>query len=231
MSNSDLNNNKTDVIVSVLSASLETIPVAGSFLAELIENVIPNQRQDRIVTFIKELSEKVNELGITIEELKEKYNDPKYSMFSTNCLRYVANEVYEEKIEYYKNLACDAISNDEKTLIHDERILKILGELDYFEIQYLIFYDASAFLKQDIMDKTLERIGIKFTQPSYIFAMTDEEKDEETFKQITLNNLYYSGLLEREEKYSSKGKFQGYKYKITHLGRLVLKKVGVENGR
>ena len=72
---------------------------------------------------------------------------------------------------------------------------------------------------------TVEKVK-QFLQPTYTMSMNDQELDEETMKQITLNNLCNSGLLDREIRWSSNGKHQHISYKITHLGKLILKKIG-----
>jgi len=59
--------------------------------------------------------------------------------------------------------------------------------------------------------------------------MSPENRDSETYKQITLNNLERNGLLEIEiGNIRNSGKPQ-IKYKITRLGELVLDKIGVLN--
>lgn len=229
MDKQQLKTNHTDIITSALSATVGCIPVAGGFMSEIVQNVIPRQRQDRIVDFISNLGDELERLEISVEELKEKFNNPKYSAFTWNCLRDFTNDVYEEKIEFYRNLCVNAITNDEKNLIHCERILKILSELDFYEIQYLRFYENPSIdiaeVKQDVIDK----IGFDILKPVYTMGMSEAQRDQETYKQITLNNLCNAGLLEKEVKSIGNFKNAHISYKITILGRLILRKIGVAN--
>ena len=114
MDKKDLNTNSTDIIVSGISAAVGIIPVAGGFVSEIVQNVIPNQREDRIVKFISDLSDELEKTKFSLEELKLKFENQKYGTFTYNCLRDLVNDVYDEKIEYYRNLCVNAITNDEK---------------------------------------------------------------------------------------------------------------------
>lgn len=229
MDKSELNTNAPDIIVSGVSAAVGIIPVAGGFLSEIVQNVIPNQREDRIINFISELSDKLEEMKFSLKELKQKFENQKYGTFTYNCLRNVVNDVYDEKIKYYKNLCINAITNDEKNLIHCERILKILSELDYFEILYLQFYSDCIVGGTETMKSVINKLGFDILQPNYYLSMDETERDEETYKQITLNNLCNTGLLSKEVKLVGNTKREHVSYKITSLGRLILKKIDISN--
>lgn len=222
----NLESNVNDTFVSILSATVSYIPLVGSFASEIVQYAIPNQRQDRIVKFIKNIDSELKNMKIDFQELKEKFSNPKYGNFTYNCIREVTNEIYEEKIKYYKNLLIQTLTNDEKTLVHNERILKILEQLDYYEILYLKFYSDCNIVGTKTMNDIIDKLGFRFLQPTYMMSMSNQEFDEETMKQITLNNLCNSGLLDREIKWNSNGKHQKVSYKITNLGKLILKKIG-----
>lgn len=222
----NLKSNGTDTFVSILSSTVSYIPLVGSFASELVQSLIPNQRQDRIVEFVKNIDYELQNMKIDFQELKEKFSNQKYGSFTYNCIRMVTNEVYEEKIKYYKNLLIQTLTDDEKTLVHNERILRILEQLDYYEILYLKFYSDCNIGGTKTMNEVIERLGFQFLQPTYMMSMDNKAFDEETMKQITLNNLCNSGLLNREIKWTNNGKHQHISYKITHLGKLILKKIG-----
>lgn len=222
----NLESNRTDTFVSILSSTVSYIPLVGSFASELVQSLIPNQRQDRIVEFVKNIDYELQNMKINFQELKEKFSNQKYGSFTYNCIRMVTNEVYEEKIKYYKNLLIQTLTDDEKTLVHNERILRILEQLDYYKILYLKFYSDCNIGGTKTMNEVIERLGFQFLQPTYMMSMDNKAFDEETMKQITLNNLCNSGLLNREIKWINNGKHQHISYKITHLGKLILKKIG-----
>lgn len=227
MDKNDLKTNKTDVITSAVSMAAGIVPGVGGVLSGIITLSIPNQRQDRIAKFISELDDEFTKLNIEVEELKSRFNDYKYGAFSYNCLRNVANEVYEEKLVYYKNLYISALTSDEKNLLHCERVLKILNELDYYEILYLKFYSDCEIPGNKNMEEIRKKLGFDNLRPTYFMSMDEQSKDEETYKQITLNNLCNAGLLDVETKYVGKNFTPRINYKITVLGKLILRKIGI----
>lgn len=225
MNREDLKTNSVDIATSIISASVSIVPYAGGFLSELVQGIIPNQRQDRIVKFISELCERLDEMEFSIEELKNRYQNQKYGMFTYDCLRNVVDDVYDEKLDYYKNLCLNAITENEKNLIHCERILKILSGLDYFEILYLEFYSDCMATGTKTMNDVTAKLGFDVLRPAYTLSMNDAERDEETYKQITLNNLCNAGLLNMEVRPVGSGRTKRTSYEITPLGRLVLRKI------
>ena len=68
MDKKDLNANSTDIIVSGISAAVGIIPVAGGFVSEIVQNVIPNQREDRIVKFISDLSDELEKIKFSFSQ-------------------------------------------------------------------------------------------------------------------------------------------------------------------
>lgn len=225
MDKKKLNESKTDVIASVLSATVSNIPIVGSFGSEIISRLIPNQRMDRVVNFISDLSDELDKLKVSVDDLKHIYSNYSYGAFTYRCLNNVVNEVYEEKIKYYKKLCVDGLTNEEKELYQTERVLKIFSDMDYYEVLYLKFYYYSLYINYDKLEQIQKELGFISLKPMYSFDMEQDKIDNETYKQITLNNLVNKGLLNIDVKGTNKIKQENYK--ITQLGILILKKIGV----
>ena len=54
----DIDVRKKDVVASVLKGYLSGLPVLGPIVAEMIDDLIPNQRIDRIASLLKVLESK-----------------------------------------------------------------------------------------------------------------------------------------------------------------------------
>ena len=52
-----LGNNTTDIVAAISKVGVGMVPYVGSILGEIIGNVIPNQRIDRITQFVQHLDE------------------------------------------------------------------------------------------------------------------------------------------------------------------------------
>ena len=60
MKKNNLDNSKVDIGAAVAKSIAGAIPFAGTAVNELLSNVIPNQRIDRIATFVAELEKRIN---------------------------------------------------------------------------------------------------------------------------------------------------------------------------
>lgn len=70
----DTKTTKKDVIVSLAKGVIGAAPFVGSLAAEVIENIIPNQRIDRIASFLEILDKKVAKLDHG--RIKAKFMNP-----------------------------------------------------------------------------------------------------------------------------------------------------------
>ena len=118
---------------------------------------------------------------------------------------------------YYKALCIKGLTSDEKELNRCEKILKILDQMDYFEI---IFLEKYYYIKQMDRNKLIEidkKLNITF--PDLKRNKTDEERTKDLFDKLSVNNLLKQKLIEESN--------NTYKYKINELGELILKEIGV----
>lgn len=227
MNKEELKTNKVDIFTAAISAGASSIPVIGGVFAEIIKLTIPKQREDRIVKFISELSDKLDELEISVRELEKIFSNFQYGTFIFECIKDVVNEIYDEKIIYYKELCINGITGDEKNLINNYRILQLLSDIGYYELLYLQFYNYSNSIEKTKIKEIKEKLEISTLQPNYYLNMTEEQFNNETFKQITINNLLQKGLIEQKAGNIRRGGRVIYQTNITNLGKLLLKRIGV----
>ena len=73
MPENELEKNKTDLLTLAAKSVFGALPVAGPLLSELIGNLIPDQRIDRLVKYIIELERKLSDLSA--ERIRELLKD------------------------------------------------------------------------------------------------------------------------------------------------------------
>ncbi|WP_257797550.1 hypothetical protein [Aggregatibacter actinomycetemcomitans] len=71
MQNDDLDENNTDKLISLTNSILGEFP-GGSIVSGIINNLVPNQRQDRITKYIRELEKRISNLECLIGSEAEK---------------------------------------------------------------------------------------------------------------------------------------------------------------
>lgn len=233
MNNKDLHTNKTDVIVSTASAAMSFIPVIGGALSEIIHITIPKQREDRIVKFLKEIDDRLNNLNITVEQLKNIFENNQYGIFTYECLKNVANEKYENKLKYYKKLYINGLTSEEDEMLNNYNVMMIISDMSFKEILFLkAFYYSFIDFHQKEKQEILNKLKVLTLMPIYTNTMTQAESDKETYKQMIINSLERKGLLNKkitQEKLFDRHESYKETYEISHLGILILRKIGEIN--
>jgi hypothetical protein len=157
MSDVNLNNNSTDVVVSAFRALLGCCPVAGSVLSELVTVSIPCQRIDRLVTFAKELEQKINDLQEDINTLKERMLKPEHTHLWEETLSQVVNASSQDEDEVKRRIECitllliKGVSEDENDRKRVKDYISIFRQISNEEIIILMNYG-----RREIGDYSLE---------------------------------------------------------------------------
>lgn len=226
----DLANNKTDCIVTSLKLAAEAVPYIGSALAEIIGTTIPNQRIDRIVKYAEALSAKIKSIDVKMEALETKIHSHQKEYFVDlleESLKQAAKSITDKRRQYISSIIVNGISSDKVEFIESKQLLKILGELNDIEIIWLRNYMVEGIG----MDKAFYTKHEDVLNPSGA-----PEFDKNILQQNYKDHLVQLNLLERKHKVDGKtkqlevdrnGLLQISGYKITQLGRLLLKHIGL----
>ena len=159
-----LDENKKDKILEITKSSITTacsfIPFIGTGIADVINYFIPNNRQKRVVNFIKELADYVAKHDNQIMELRqwlEKIKtDKKASLLFENAIFYSMQTESEVKHHCYAFYGFNAIENSD---IQKEQVLKSISLLNETEILLLIYLGHDMigfFLKSLIFIKNIQ---------------------------------------------------------------------------
>lgn len=147
----------TDHAVSVTRAGLAFLPWAGPILAELIGNVIPNQRIERLEEFARQLRDRV-------EDLRRIAEDPRrVDLFEDGCFLTV-RAVEKKRIEHIVEVVSRGLTGSEKELTEARRMMRLLAEIDVDQVILMeskIYGRLPAALKlhPDIVRKPVVNLG------------------------------------------------------------------------
>ena len=67
-----LETNRADIVASVAKGIAGACPIVGGLIAVAINQIIPNQKLDRIIDFLKILDNKISKLDSQMSNLKKK---------------------------------------------------------------------------------------------------------------------------------------------------------------
>jgi len=209
----DLDVKKKDVVASVLKGYLGSLPVLGPIVAEMIDNLIPNQRIDRITSLLKSLESKIDpeeKAKVEAKMLEEKSID----LMEDGFLQ-AARALSEERIEHIATLLKNGLTDDNLEQSAYKRLLFLLGEINDVEVITLMGYSMHGVEQTNFWKKHRDvLIGTPLRFPA-----SQEEVDQNAIFKTYKANLVRLGLLEIQFQQSSEG------YEITSLGRLLLRSI------
>lgn len=227
----DIDNSKTDYIVTAAKAGLGAVPVVGSLLAELAGTLIPNQRIDRLAKFAQQLGERLS--AVEQAKLAQQFSDPACADLMEEGMRQAASAVTDERRAYIASLLENSLTSEEISHQESKHLLRMLGELSDVEIIWLRFY-LHPTIGGDEEFRTLHAEVLKPT-PAYIGA-PQGDLDRSAIGESYKNHLIRLGLLEqryqtdsktKQIKVDSQGRIETKSPEITPVGRLLLRAIGL----
>lgn len=213
-----------DRIAAVVKSVGGAVPWVGSAIVELVSNIIPNQRIDRVERYLGMLTQELSRLesGLSGSILVE----PENVALLEDGMFQAARSTTDERREYIAKVVAKGISAEERRKVHSRRILSLLGDIDDEELMIL---DAYA----DRAKEKFERV-----RPPVTSLGSDQSAiDTEALYEAGRDKLERLGLLRFNQKFDKdtgqmefdlRGRRRG-SYRITRLGVLLLKSIGITN--
>ena len=225
--NSDIfNNKKEDFLAAIGRGAAGAIPFVGTFVGELITNIIPGQRIDRIAKFLDELNKRVTELEVNVQEKMQ--HPENVDLFEEGCYQ-ACRAVTEERLNYIVNLVSNGINDNVKEYIKHKKLLSILQELNDLEISLLVIYYKKQY--EDV--KQLLSCNSSLRQ---FFLKHNTNNEDICLKQACITKLVSLNLLDAKGYYGLKWEIidneqSNSEYAldedISQLGEYFLQKLGL----
>jgi hypothetical protein len=225
--------NKVDIITSVAKSAVGIIPFAGPLLSELVGDIIPNQRFDRLSSYVKLLDEKLSD--IPIDKIKALFDNSSFIDLIEEGFVQASRSITEKRRDYISSIIKNGIDQAKIDFHESKSLLKILQELNDIEIIWLRYYlIQTAGGDQEYRNK--HKVIL-----SKIYLTT--ESDEETRRKAALQDSYKEHLerlnlieshftTDRKTKLPKTNLFGNIEKSypsITFLGKLLLKQMGIIN--
>lgn len=222
----NLNENKTDKLVKTINATFGEIPIIGGALVELLSSVIPNQRIDRMVEFIKILNEKLT--SQEQELLKSQILDENFNGLLQDVIDSTIKTIGKERKNHFAKIVQSGLTSNKEELIELRLITRILKEINDIEMIILKYHsirtsnESSIFLQKNRNILESERL--------FVGASKEQEKQHFMYKGY-LYHLVSLGLLdvnyevkEESNRISDKSEFKinSKNHKITEFGKMIV---------
>ena len=216
----DIEVKKKDVVANVLKGYLGGLPILGPIVAEMIDDLIPNQRIDRIASLLKALEAKIDpeeKAKVEARMLEEKSID----LMEDGFLQ-AARALSEERTEYIASLLKNSLTDEDLEQNAYKRLLFLLGEINDVEVIILKSCPMYGAEYQKFWKNHKEVLAA----PAQYLMAPQKEIDKYTIYVSHRANLMRLSLLKSGEspEYDEKvGMMKSSGYDLTDLGRLLLR--------
>lgn len=225
----NIDTNKSDVVANLLKGYLGGLPVLGPPIAEIIGNLIPNQRIDRIASLLKALEAKIDpeeKTKVEVKMLEEKSID----LMEDGFLQ-AARALSEERIDNIASLLKNGLTDEGIEEIAYKKLLSLLGELNDLEVVILKSYNGDIKQQQEFRKKHHNVL----LPPVVTHGSSQEKIDKHAIYETYKTNLARLDLLKmsfvipksgQQPEFSKEtGMMKSQGYRITNLGRLLLRSI------
>src|SRR5262245_52911549 len=206
---SGLDTNLTDRMVSVAKAVAGAVPVIGSFAAEAIGSLIPAQRVDRVVEYLKQLEVEVTS---RLDEFEKNVRTPEGLDVLEEGLMQAARSVASERKARLARLVGRSLTADEMDYAESRKLLNLFRELTDPELVWLIFFSMNPTLGTGPHSEFMAKHPEVLTPISREIGAPQDQRDRAALQDSYKNTLARLGLIEHD----------GRSYRITALGRLMV---------
>lgn len=232
MLENELKKNKTDLLTSAAKSVFGALPVAGPLLSELIGNLIPDQRIDRLSKYIIELESKLSDLST--ERIRELLKDSEcIDLFEEGFVQ-ASRAITDERRSQIASVVRNGLDDESIAYSESKYVLKLLQELNEQEIIWLRYHlHPTIGGDEEFRNKhknVLERV--------YVTMGSDESvRKKAALQESYIEHLERLGLISPQytiDQDTGVPEFDTFTgrpavsyYDITFLGHLVLKQIGL----
>lgn len=225
----NLGSDNRDRSVALLRAALGSVPVAGAVLSELVTNLVPNQRMDRLEKYLAELGRRLDEI-VEPDRLRQLFKDATNVAMVEDGAYQAARALTEERILRIVDCVVNGITSDDADSLLKRRVLLTLGDLDDQHLAILHAYASRSF---HAVDKLRPRQVATLGRPP-----TLKELEGTMLWVSAMGKLAQMGLIEFKAKlkainnlhpvpqYDSRGRPEG-SYELTSFGAKLLVSAGL----
>lgn len=226
--NDGLDSDFRDQLVAIGKGVVGIVPVVGGTIAEILGAVIPQQRADRVTTYLRELNSKVENLAVEVRTALAA-NPEKIDLIEEGGYQ-AARATSSQRIEQIVEAVSNGLEADDADVVRRKRLLLLLGELDDDEINILNAY-GRAYGGQD-RDAFA---NINLPDPAHLQSSV-EVIDQNQLYQAGRKHLLRLGLLRKNYGSVKKGQLPEFdagegdfkhRVEVSYLGRMVLREIGL----
>lgn len=226
-----LDSNTRDHLVALTRGAANAVPFVGGLLGELITSIIPEQRHDRIVAYLRELGSRLEQMEQAA--MQSALRNPEKIDLIESGGHLSVRATTPHRIAQIAEVVASGLTSDEAEIVRRKRLLALLGEIDDDEVTILTAYGHTYGRGINGSGSAWERVNRP--QPARMSAGRELVEQNKLYE-LGQDRLLRLNLLERRYSFK-KGQMPEFDGKtglpkgnvqISYLGRMLLRSMGVE---
>jgi hypothetical protein len=216
---SQLEANTRDKLVSVAKAASGILPFIGTAVSELMDNVVPNLRFERVVLFLEKLDLKVSLLEHKLNNFKRNIeNEEGIDLLEEGILQ-ASRAVSEDRKIRLAFIIDKSLSQDEIRYEESKKILNIFRELTDPEVIWLIYFSLSPTFGRGPQADLIDKHSDILNPISRVLSSPIEQREKAALQDSYKDTLMRFGLTKTSGKSTS----------ITVLGSMLVNYISDDN--
>ena len=218
---------KADLAAMITKGAVGPLPIIGPLAAEVLGNVIPNQRLDRMAALLTRLDERV--AAVESDSLKSRFSDAEFVDLLEEAMVQASRARSDERIGYIAEILKRGLTAEDRGMAGHARLMGLLGQINDPEV--VLLRGHAPLPKPDL--EFLEKHQDTLRRPHPSFAGPDPSTHEAAaIHDSYVDHLVNLGLLKNEYgelRYDSKVKdiLKPKRRRITRLGEMLLREIGM----
>lgn len=214
----ELDSTTSDKLAAAARGIAAACPVIGGLVAEAVNSIIPNQKLDRVIGFLRYLDERVSILDRDLSGAASRLQDERGLDLLEDGIVQAARAVTEERRTRIGNLLARSLTQEELKYAESKKLLNLLRELTDAELLFLVYYSEPPYLGFQYHRDLTEKHPDVLRPASRILSIPQDEIDRGALRDSYLSTLVRLGLLQQKEN----------QYSLASLGRLLLRYIQQE---
>lgn len=210
---SNLETSSQDELLSVAKGVVGACPLIGPLAAEAIGALIPNQRLDRVVEFLRGLDAEVRKLDGRFDNFEKNIAVAEGLDIMEEGLMQAARSVSSKRKERLAHLVGRTLSSEELMYEESRKLLNLFRDLTDPELLWLIYYSLNPVMGPGPHQDLIEKHPDVLMPISREMGAPPEQIDRAALQDSYKNTLLRFGLIE----------LRGKTHQVTSLGRLMVR--------
>nr|WP_319472235.1 hypothetical protein [uncultured Sphaerochaeta sp.] len=211
----ELGQSGKDWVISLTRGGLGAIPVVGSIIGEIVCNLIPNQRIDRLEKYLNYLEQSLSSAIERFDSFRRNISSPQGIELFEDCLLLAGRASTDIRKQRLARLTFSGLSCDTFNYSETKKMVNLYSELTDEELITLVYYRETIYLESASNPSDYHNLMRK-KYPEILEPISASlGQDEEVYRRKALQDSFRDTLIQKGLAKNDRS------FSITRLGKIL----------